>query len=204
MWKCTSRIPTRIYGFLPCIYKTFWINGQGIDEVVSCSMYIVLRSLFDVPCSVLETKNQDPQLRPETKTDSWVLRPDEIIGKVVSAQRGSKSISIYGGRRGMMYASALRSIKCANLTISRILHPAYHRLAESGIFRRALRNRARPRVICFLKPNGVEMQLLMGRCMIGRCRPGLNRWWIRRPFKLFVDEDSLPENYSQGQILMQG
>jgi len=126
--------------------------------------------------------------------DSWILQPEEITGRVDSALRGAKRVPIHGGRRGMMYASALRSIKRANLTISRMLRPAYHRLLKSGIFRRAVPNRARPRVICFLKPNGVEMHLLMGRWMIGRCRPGLDRWWIRRPFKLFVDENSLPEN----------
>ena len=128
------------------------------------------------------------------KTDSWILRPEEIKGRVDSALRGAKKIPIHGGRRGMMYASALRSIKRANLTISRILHPAYHRLAESGIFRRAMPFRARSRVLCFTRPKGIEMQLHIGPWIIGRHLPGQNYWHIKRPFKLFIDEYSLPHN----------
>ncbi len=126
-------------------------------------------------------------------TDSWVLRPEEITGRVVSARRGSKSISICGGRSGLIYASTLWTIKRINLTTSRILHPAYHRLATSGIFRRALPHGTEPRVFCFTRPDGVEMQLLMGRWIIGRRRPGREQWQMRRPFRLFVDETSLPD-----------
>ena len=127
------------------------------------------------------------------KTDSWVLRPDEITGRVISALRGAKSISIRGGRRGMIYARSLWFIKHANLAISRIFHPAYHRLAASGIFKRALPHGTKPRVFCFTRPNGVEMHLLMGRWIIGRRRPGWEQWQMRRPFRLFVDEASLPD-----------
>ena len=126
------------------------------------------------------------------KTDSWILRPEEIIGRVVSTHRGTKSISIHCGRRGMIYARSLWFIKHANLTISRILHPAYHWLAASGIFRRALPHGTKPRVFCFMRPNGVEMQLCLGRWIIGRRRPGWGQWQIRRPFRLFLDEASLP------------
>ena len=125
-------------------------------------------------------------------TDSWVLQTEEIKGRVDFALRGAKRVPIHGGRRGMMYASALRSIKRANLTISRILHPAYHRLSESGIFRRTIPHGTKPRVFCFMRPNGVEMQLLMGRWIIGRRRPA-EQWQGRRPFRLFVDEASLPD-----------
>jgi hypothetical protein len=127
------------------------------------------------------------------KTDSWVLRPNEIVGRVISTRRGTKSISIRGGRRGMIYARSLWFIKHANLTISRMLHSSYHRFAESGIFNRVLPHTTRPRVLCFTRPNGVEMQLLMGRWIIGRRRPGWEQWQVRRPFRLFVDEASLPK-----------
>ena len=124
--------------------------------------------------------------------DSWVLPPEEIIGRVVSANRGKKSISIYGSTRGMIYASAQWSIKRANRTISRVLHPAYRWLAESGIFRRALPQRARPRILCFTRPEGIDMQLLMGKWIIGRRKPEWEQWQVRRPFRLFVNEVSLP------------
>jgi signal peptidase I len=125
-------------------------------------------------------------------TDSWILQTEEITGRVDSVLRGVKKVPIHGGRRGMIYALALRSIKRANLTISRILHPAYHRLADSGIFRRNIPHATKPQVFCFMRPNGVEMQLHLGPWIIGRRLPGQNHWHIKRPFKLFIDEATLP------------
>jgi hypothetical protein len=41
----------------------------------------------------------------------------------------------------------------------------------------------------------------MGRRVIGRWLPGMSRWHIRRPFRLFVDEASLPENPARGSVV---
>ena len=127
-----------------------------------------------------------------SKTDSWVLHPDEITGRVVSAHRGAKNIPIHGGRRGVLQAGSLRFIRQADSTVSRLSRPVYRRLAAAGIFRRALPLKTQPRVFCFTRPNGVEMQVLMGNRVIGRRRPG-EPWRVRRPFRLFVDEASLPD-----------
>lgn len=124
--------------------------------------------------------------------DSWILRPDEIAGRVISARRGAKSIPVHGGKKGMSYARLLWFIKRADLALSRIFHPVYHRFAASGLFRRALPRGTRPRILCFTKDNEVEMQVLMGRWIIGRRRPG-EQWLVRRPFRLFVDKASLPD-----------
>ena len=127
------------------------------------------------------------------KTDSWILRPDEITGRVISAHRGAKSIPVHGGRRGILYARSLWFVKHANLAISRILHPAYHGLSKTGFLRRVLPHGVKPRIFSFTRHNGIEMQLLMGRWVIGRRRPGCEQWQVRRPFRLFVDEGSLPD-----------
>jgi hypothetical protein len=34
--------------------------------------------------------------------------------------------------------------------------------------------------------------LVMGRHVVGQCDGGQELWRIRRPFRLFVDEDALP------------
>lgn len=125
-------------------------------------------------------------------TDSWILRPDQITGRVISARRGDKSMAIHGGKKGILYAGSLRLMKRSDLAISRICHPVYHRLAVSGILRRALPRGAEPRFLCFTRHNGVEMQVLMGRWIIGRRKPG-EQWLVRRPFRFFVDMTSLPD-----------
>jgi hypothetical protein len=53
------------------------------------------------------------------------------------------------------------------------------------------------RAISLSHPAGTELQLLMGRRVIGRWLPGMSGWNIRRPFRLFVDEEALPENKAE-------
>jgi hypothetical protein len=135
-------------------------------------------------------------------TDAWVLCAEDIIGQVVCVNRKNRSKTICGGLRGKIYASGLRAIKQVDLAVSKILNPVYHRLAGSGIFKSLLPQQLKTHVLCFRRANGIEMQLLMGRWVVGRRLTGQDRWHIRRPFRLFVDEYTLPkaQNILRNQI----
>jgi signal peptidase I len=161
------------------------------DVVVACpperEQHVVHR-VVSVDSHGIRTRGDN-----NNNTDAWVLCAENIIGQVVGANRKNKNKTIYGGRPGRIYASGLKAIKQIDWTVSRILHPVYHRLASSGIFRNLLPLQLKTHVLCFKRANGIEMQLLMGRWVIGRRLNGQDRWHIRRPFRLFVDEHSLPE-----------
>jgi len=124
--------------------------------------------------------------------DLRILQPDEITGKVVAAQRGTRHRVIRGGRHGILYAKTLWTVKHFINILVGLLSPVYQTLSSSGIFRRMLPIRAKPRVVYFKNQAGVEMQLLLGRLVIGRRMPGSDTWQFRRPFRLFVDESMLP------------
>jgi signal peptidase I len=128
--------------------------------------------------------------------DPDVLTADGIIGRVVSLERGKKVISVCGGNWGYLNAALLWAAKRINLVISKALHPAYHRLARAGIFRNILSPWVKPSILCFKRPAGTEMQLVIGRWVIGRRPAGQNRWRIRRPFRLLVDEALLTDENS--------
>jgi hypothetical protein len=49
-----------------------------------------------------------------------------------------------------------------------------------------------PRVVAFERPKGTEYHVLIGPRLIGQLLPG-EQWRIERPFRLFVEEKSLPE-----------
>jgi signal peptidase len=129
--------------------------------------------------------------------DDWVLKRENILGRVVAAQREKRRWRVFGGPMGQLFAAVLRVIHVIDLGFSCLLHPVYKRLSRSDIFRRWLPSRMRPRVISFNRDSGTEMQLVMGRKVIGRRLPGKTGWNIRRPFRLFVDEKSLPENLAE-------
>jgi hypothetical protein len=98
---------------------------------------------------------------------------------------------------GQVFASIVRAIHAIDSGVSSLLRPTYDRLAKSGVFRKILPMQMKKMVISFNRPEGLELQLLMGRRVIGRWLPGTSRWHIRRPFRLFVDEAALPENKAE-------
>ena len=128
--------------------------------------------------------------------DPWTLSHDGIIGHVFRAQQGNRRISIHGGLKGLLYSLGIRATRMIDSNISSLLHPAYHWLSRTGALRPWLSARLQTRVLSFNRPNGTELQLLIGRRVIGRLLPGSSQWVIRRPFRLFVDEAALPKNPS--------
>ncbi len=128
------------------------------------------------------------------RIDPWVLSPDQIVGRVISVHRRNRRRRIFGGFWGSVFAGTARALYAIDSHTSILLRPFYDRLARSGILRRLVPVSIEPRVISFNHSGGSELQLLMGRWVIGRRLPGMARWHIRRPFRLFVDEDSLPRN----------
>jgi len=126
------------------------------------------------------------------RIDPWVLSPDQILGRVISVHRRNKRRRILGGYLGRVFAGAARALNVLDLGASFLLRPFYDRLARSGILRCWKPVWLEPRVISFSHSGETELQLLMGRWVIGRRLPGMAQWYIRRPFRLFVDGDSLP------------
>ena len=126
--------------------------------------------------------------------DQWILSPEQILGRVVSVQRGKRRRRVFGGLTGQLFHSLVRAINVCNSSVSAILRPSYNRLSKWGIFRRCMPAQMRPRVIFLKRAAGTELQLHLGRRVIGKWLPGHKGWHIRRPFRLFVDEETLPEN----------
>jgi len=126
--------------------------------------------------------------------DSLVITPQQIIGKVIRIQRGNKQRKILGGQMGYIYAQILLKTHGIDMMIGSLLGPIYHCLAKKGFFRHWFASLLKLRVLAYKRSDGSEFQLLFGHRVIGRLPPQAKTWWIRRPFRLFVDETSLPQN----------
>jgi len=131
-----------------------------------------------------------------TDVDPWILSPEQVLGRVVCARRRNKRLRVFGGPIGSLFATVIRVIHSIDSSVSDLLRPSYKRLAGVGLFKNSLPGSMEPRVISLSRPAGTELQLIIGRRVIGRWLPGMTRWHIRRPFRLFVDENSLPRNPS--------
>ncbi len=124
--------------------------------------------------------------------DTWDLRQEDIVGRAVSVERGGRVIPVAGGLAGRLLAALIRAFRKSDHLASHVLNPCYRGIARSGLFRAFLPPALRPRVITFERDGAREMQLVLGKRIIGRRPAGAGAWTIRRPFRIFVDEQALP------------
>ncbi len=124
--------------------------------------------------------------------DSWIVWQADLVGRAVEVERRGKLMPVAGGLAGRQLAACIRAARRADHLASYILTPCYRGLARCGIFRALLPPPLRPRVIAFERDGAREMQLVLGRRIIGRRPSGFSFWTIRRPFRIFVDERTLP------------
>lgn len=124
--------------------------------------------------------------------DPGILPRSAIAGRVVAAQRGRRRRRIAGGLGGVTARHGARARRAADRLSRRLLHGAYHALARTGALRRLLPPSWRPRVLAFRARHQVLLKLVIGRRVIGRYEAREERWHIRRPYRLFVDESVLP------------
>jgi len=126
--------------------------------------------------------------------DSWNLYPKDIIGRVICVKRGVSWQRVPGGILGFLYAcSAGLGFSTISFTFT-LLHPAYKWLEQKGLFRHLFFKSQKKSVVRFYRGSHVELQLYLGRRLIGRKLPKEKNWLIKRPFRLFIDESSLPKN----------
>jgi signal peptidase I len=124
--------------------------------------------------------------------DAWGLWQEDIVGRAVSVERGGRVIPVAGGLAGRLIIACIRAFRRCDHLAANVLNPCYRGLARSGLIRVLLTPVLRPRVVTFERDGAREMQLVLGRRIIGRCAPGDAKWEIKRPFRLIVREESLP------------
>jgi hypothetical protein len=125
--------------------------------------------------------------------DAWVLTTENIIGRVVYAQRGRRRRRVFGGSIGRFYVIVVRLMKMLVSGIAVLLRPVYRWMVQTGFIIRLFSGQIKPLIITLNRQEGTELQLLVGRRFVGRLLPGESQWQIRRPFRLFLDETSLPK-----------
>jgi hypothetical protein len=128
------------------------------------------------------------------RADDWTITPGDILGKIVAIQRRGRLLPV--PRRAPICLYLLKARRWCDRAASRLLQPMYHRLARSGLFQGLLGGWMKPELLCFSRGDGPEWQLWLGNLLIGRKLPHQAHWTIRRPFRLLVDEATLPPHSS--------
>lgn len=125
------------------------------------------------------------------EVDTEVLQAGDIIGRVKAAQRGDQRWVVHGGWRGPFVLRCARLGRDIRRHAGPLPHTLYGFVAGLGPLDRLLPVSLRPRLVRFDARHRVFLKLLSGRRTVGQYDDRLRRWCIRRPFRLFVDEQTL-------------
>jgi hypothetical protein len=142
---------------------------------------IVHRAMRITPRGILTRGDNNPM------DDAAPLAFAHVTGRVVAIRRGEQRRTIHGGRAGLAWHYFLRGWRVINRWLSRLLHAPYHALARTGLLRRLLPARWRPRVVVF---QGARL-VMLGARVIGRYDARTRAWQIRRPLRLLCDPQDL-------------
>ncbi|MHB8910467.1 MAG: SynChlorMet cassette protein ScmC [Syntrophales bacterium] len=134
------------------------------------------------------------------REDAFLLHPTNIQGQVVAAWRGQKRRKIPGGWRGRLTSRWIRWRGTLDRGVSPLLHPLYQGLFRRGWIARWVPAPLRPRVVVFRAQGREQLQLLLGRRIIGRYDDHKHQWQIQRPFHLFVDGSALPRRQDRDRV----
>jgi signal peptidase I len=124
--------------------------------------------------------------------DPWLLRREDVSGRVVAAWRGEKRRSVPGGTRGRLAAGIARGRKALDRGLRPALRPLYLSASRGAPAGRLLPERYRPRVVRFNAGGESRRRVLIGQRVVGSYSEERREWMIRRPWRLFVDVTRLP------------
>ena len=130
--------------------------------------------------------------------DVRVLRAAEIIGRVTTAQRGTRRRTVRGGWQGLAAFRLARLFRGMRRRAGSVPQKLYNLAADAGPLDRLLPRSLRPRVVRFEARQRVFLKLLMGRFAVGQYDDRRERWRLSRPLRLFVDEQALLNAKAEG------
>jgi hypothetical protein len=154
---------------------------DGVQPVV------VHRVVSITPAGIRTCGDNNPQ------EDVVLLQAADILGQVVAVWRRQRRRRVSAAWQWRVARWEARFVRLVNRWSTALLADAYRAIGQSGVLRRLTPVRLRPRVVCFRCQNQTFIKLMMGKCMIGQYHIRENRWHIRRPFRLLVDESVLPQ-----------
>lgn len=124
--------------------------------------------------------------------DNFLVDTSDIIGLVVQVKRGNKIFRVRNGGVGMLLAKVIHLFLLIKIKILHFISFPYSWVSKSGILQRFVPRKMKQSFIGIQRPGGIEYHFLIGKYLVAKHGPGSSTWTILPPFRLFIDENSLP------------
>lgn len=137
--------------------------------------------------STLKTRGDN-----NAKPDDYRVDRTAVMGRVIAARRENEIRLVRGGFTGVVTMHLYRVYRKANRFISRLFYRSYRGLAVTGLIRIFKPHKMRFRVVVFERYAMKHPKLILNGRTVGIFDYRKKEWKINRPYRLFVDEKSLP------------
>ncbi|MDD1778648.1 MAG: S26 family signal peptidase [Candidatus Helarchaeota archaeon] len=124
-------------------------------------------------------------------TDSWTLRPSEVLGVVTSAQRGDRFIRILRGNIGYQIFLIRRIIAETVITSKNIAKHPNQWISAIMLPSRIISQFLTYKVVTFSGSNRSETLLFLGPVCIGWLPIDKGVWEIKPLYRIFIDPHQL-------------
>ncbi|MDZ4132664.1 MAG: SynChlorMet cassette protein ScmC [Dethiobacteria bacterium] len=137
--------------------------------------------------SALKTRGDN-----NAKPDDYTVDITAVMGRVIAARRENEIRLVRGGFAGVVTMHLYRIYRKANRTFSHLFYQSYRGLAASGLIRIFKPHKMRFRVVVFERYATKHPKLILNGRTVGSFDYRKKEWKINRPYRLFIDEKSLP------------
>ena len=148
--------------------------------------YVVHR-IISITANGIQTRGDN-----NCNIDTEFLKKEDIYGQVIAAQRGNSRRKVANGFMGSIIGRSRHLQRKFSTLLVKLLGPIYRALSTGGLLHWLLPFRMQPQVASFKTGKNISHKLLLGKIVIGSYDDNRLQWQIRRPYRLFVDEASLP------------
>jgi signal peptidase I len=149
--------------------------------------YYVVHRIVSLSTAGIKTRGDNC-----SNVDSWFLKRENIYGRVIAAHRGETSRKIANGFMGMVARKFCQIRRVTIRLLAMLLGPVYRYFSVSGLLRWLIPSRLHPQVASFKSNNNDSYKLIVGKWVIGFYDDTQHKWQIKRPYRLIVNESSLP------------
>jgi signal peptidase I len=172
--------------------RPYHCNQILVGDVIAfkssnCDRFIAHRISSITPKGILTKGDNCKSLDP------WCLSSESIIGRVTTLWRNGKKRIILGGQAGQLNARIFKYIEEFKCKIVCQIYPFYYFLTKISILHPIFAHLFNQKFVAFRTSDKTNIIIFWGTKAIGKFDLRLCRWHIKEPFRILIDDTSLPK-----------
>ena len=150
--------------------------------------HYVVHRIINITAQNIQTRGDN-----NCNIDPDFLKQDYICGRVIAAHRGNSRRKIANDCWGRLVGKYCHLRRLALNQAVKFWGPVYRSLCTGGLLHWLIPVRLSPQVATFRSDTHGFHKLLLGNRIIGSYDDNHLQWQIKRPYRILVDESSLPK-----------